>query len=82
MHGLSRRSFMAASGGVVWAAAAPHFTWGWASPLEPEVSGAEPWYAQAWRRAVIDMHIPDWDPAFLAQFDPKQYAKMLVRSRA
>jgi len=28
-----------------------------------------PWFESAWRRAVIDMHIPDWDPKFLSEFD-------------
>ncbi len=40
------------------------------------------WYESAYRRAVIDMHIPDWDPKFLSQFDPDQYAAMLERSRS
>lgn len=40
------------------------------------------WFESAWRRAVIDMHIPDWDPAFLSKFDPDQYVDALVRSRA
>ncbi|MBI4602759.1 MAG: beta-galactosidase [Planctomycetes bacterium] len=40
------------------------------------------WYALAYRRAVIDMHIPDWDEKFLSEVDPDQYVDMLVRSRA
>jgi hypothetical protein len=40
------------------------------------------WYADAYRRAVIDMHIPDWDERFLARFDAREYAERLVRSRA
>lgn len=40
------------------------------------------WYERAWRRAVIDMHIPDWDPRFLADFDADRYVEALVRSRA
>ncbi len=40
------------------------------------------WFETAWRRAVIDMHIPDWDPAFLSAFNPDQYVDALVRSRA
>ena len=34
---------------------------------------ALPWYATAYRRAVIDMHIPDWDDAFLSRFDAERY---------
>jgi hypothetical protein len=40
------------------------------------------WYKKAWRRAVIDMHIPDWDPCFLSQFSPDEYVDALVRARA
>ena len=40
------------------------------------------WYETAYRRAVIDMHIPDWDEKFLSQFDADQYVEMLVKSRA
>jgi len=43
---------------------------------------AAPWYTTAYRRAVIDMHIPDWDDAFLARFDADSYVAMLVKARA
>lgn len=39
-------------------------------PLPP--SGAR--YRQSRRRLLIDMHIPDWDPAFLSRFDPAELA--------
>lgn len=41
-----------------------------------------PWYTTAYRRAVIDMHIPDWDDAFLSRLDVKQYVAMLEKARA
>jgi hypothetical protein len=41
-----------------------------------------PWYPTAYRRAVIDMHIPDWDDAFLARFNADRYVEMLVKARA
>lgn len=41
-----------------------------------------PWYRDAYWRAVIDMHIPDWDERFLSKFDPDQYVNCLVQSRA
>lgn len=55
-----------------------------------EVAGTRPaspkseprWFEQAWRRAVVDMHIPDWDPAFLSEFDPDAFVSAVVRSRA
>lgn len=40
------------------------------------------WYKRAWRRSTIDMHIPDWDPKFLSEFDVEAYADAHVRSRA
>ncbi len=40
------------------------------------------WYETAYRRAVIDMHIPDWDEKFLSEFDADRYVDMLVKSRA
>ena len=42
----------------------------------------KPWYVSAYRRAVIDMHIPDWDDKFLSRVDVQQYVNMLVRARA
>ena len=48
----------------------------------PERVGNPLWYERAWRRAVIDMHIPDWDEKFLSEFDPDQYVAMLCQSRA
>ena len=41
----------------------------------------KPWYATAYRRAVIDMHIPDWDVRFLSRVDVDQYVAMLARCR-
>jgi hypothetical protein len=40
------------------------------------------WYAHAYRRAVIDMHIPDWDDKFLSEVDVNQYVAMLIKARA
>jgi hypothetical protein len=82
MQPLTRRFFMAASGSMAVTTTANNFTWVWTTPLEPQAGDVGPWYSKAWRRAVIDMHVPDWDPAFLAKFDPKRYAEMLVQSRA
>jgi Hypothetical glycosyl hydrolase 6/Beta-galactosidase trimerisation domain len=41
-----------------------------------------PWYPHTYRRAVIDMHIPDWDEGFLAKFDAQRYARALVEAKA
>jgi len=40
------------------------------------------WFRRAYRRAVVDMHIPDWDPAFLSAFDADEYVQRLVEARA
>ena len=31
-----------------------------------------PWFQRDYRRMLVDMHIPDWDPEFLAKYDPAQ----------
>lgn len=82
MQPYTRRSFVASTGSLALATTVTDVAWGWSSPLGPYAGEAKAWYSKAWRRAVIDMHIPDWDPAFLSKFDPKHYAAMLVRSRA
>ncbi len=44
--------------------------------------GSKKWYETAYRRAVIDMHIPDWDDEFLSEFNADTYVDMLVKARA
>ncbi|MEQ8846760.1 alpha-amylase family protein [Botrimarina sp.] len=80
---LSRREVLAlASTALLPAALSPALANAAATP-EPAAGGREPlWYRNAYRRAVIDMHIPDWDPGFLAEFDPQRYADALVASRS
>jgi hypothetical protein len=83
---INRRAFLAATGmvaGGVMADALPSLT----STIAATGTAPNPWpkprwYENAWRRAVIDMHIPDWDPAFLSKFDPDEYVRALVTSRA
>ena len=40
------------------------------------------WYQNAYRRMVVDMHIPDWDERFLSQFDPDTFVGMLKKAQA
>jgi len=40
-----------------------------------------PWYARAYRRMLVDMHIPDWDEAFLADYEPRALADLYERAR-
>ena len=40
------------------------------------------WFTHAWRRNVIDMHITEDDPRFLAEFDANKYVELLALSGA
>ena len=40
------------------------------------------WYQKVYRRNVVDMHIPDWNDAFLSEFDSEAYVRMLTLSQA
>lgn len=75
---LSRREFLETVGATAAAISLP----GAFVVAQSPTQSASRWFTHAYRRAVIDMHIPDWDPAFLSKFDPNQYADMLVKSRA
>jgi len=49
---------------------------------EPKRVGNSRWFEKAWRRAVIDMHIPDWDEKFLSEFNADEYVQRLTTSRS
>ena len=38
------------------------------------------WYKEKYRRCLVDMHIPEYDPAFLSKFDAKVYAKNMKKA--
>ncbi|MBR0537502.1 MAG: alpha-L-fucosidase [Clostridia bacterium] len=38
------------------------------------------WYENSFKRNLIDMHIADWDPAFMSRFDPESYAEAVSAS--
>jgi hypothetical protein len=41
-------------------------------------SGPRPrWPDEVYRRSLLDMHIPDWDPALLSKFDPDDIVKTI-----
>lgn len=40
------------------------------------------WYQQRYRRLLVDMHIPDWDARFLAQYDPHTLVNAYERAGA
>ena len=37
-------------------------------------------YCDTYRRTLLDMHIPDWDPEFLAEYDPEGLAELYAAS--
>ena len=39
------------------------------------------WYKNAWRRHLCDMHIEEWSPEFLSQFNPEEYVENLKRAK-
>jgi hypothetical protein len=38
------------------------------------------WPDQVYRRSLVDMHVPDWDPALLAKFDPADFVKTIAEA--
>jgi hypothetical protein len=79
----TRRSFLKAQSLVLAAGSlAPVRVLSGAVSPAPTQPGKEPWYKHAYRRAVIDMHISDWDEKFLSEVDPAQFVATLKKSKA
>lgn len=38
------------------------------------------WPDQIFRRSLVDMHIPDWDPRLLSKFDTEDYARTIAEA--
>jgi hypothetical protein len=36
------------------------------------------WYKTNYRRNLVDMHIPAWNPEFMSKFDPKEYVDCML----
>jgi len=83
---VDRRSFLATTGAALGAVLAgnplAHCAGVASSPGGPNSKPKPRWFESAWRRAVIDMHIPDWDAKFLSEVDPDSYVDRLRTSRA
>jgi len=79
---INRRTFLENS--IVFSAAGALVTAGGSSKalFAKEDDTNSPWYKNAFRRAVVDMHISDWDEDFLTKFDPERYADTLLESRS
>lgn len=41
-------------------------------------SRAVEWPTQTYRRLLVDTHVPDWDDALLANFDPVDYVSTIA----
>lgn len=39
------------------------------------------WFEKSYRRNLVDMHIDDWNPEFLSEFDPKKYLEYLKAAK-
>ncbi len=50
------------------------------SSTAPAAAAPLPWFQRGYRRMLVDMHIPDGDPAFLAHYDPAAMAAMYERA--
>ena len=37
-------------------------------------------YHQTYRRTLLDMHIPGWDPEFLSEYEPEKLADLYASS--
>ena len=51
-----------------------------ASFTDDGVKFSTKWPDQVYRRLLVDMHIPDWDPLFLSQFDTARYVDIIARA--
>lgn len=50
--------------------------------MKDRPDSATPWNRRSFRRVLIDMHTPDWDPRFLARYDPAQVRKVCQEVQA
>jgi putative glycosyl hydrolase-like family 6 (GHL6) protein/glycosyl hydrolase family 42 (putative beta-galactosidase) len=38
------------------------------------------WFQRGYRRMLVDMHIPDWDSAFLSKYDPAEMVRLYKKA--
>lgn len=72
---MNRREFnLLATAGVI--SAALHPAHGLATGVaDGGAEGLPAWPGAAYRRLLMDTHVPDWDSAFLASYDPVDYVR-------
>ncbi|MBE6550060.1 MAG: hypothetical protein E7670_06490 [Ruminococcaceae bacterium] len=39
------------------------------------------WFSNSYRRNLVDMHLEDWDSAFMSEFDPEAYCENLKKAK-
>ena len=46
----------------------------------PAENGGKPgkWPTETYRRFIVDMHVPDWDPVLMSRFDPEDYVQTIA----
>ena len=54
------------------------------APTHPQIVSAQSqpvkWPGGAYRRLLVDTHVPDWDPHLLANFDAAEYVHTIAQA--
>lgn len=79
---MNRRTFNAIFGGGAMGVAAGAWPKGeaLANPQTGEAHGQPTKWPDAYRRLLVDTHIPDWDPHLLADFDAARYVNTIAQA--
>jgi hypothetical protein len=78
---MNRRTFNAILSGGTMSLAAEAWPKGKAPGNSPIVEAPDQpakWPEGAYRRLLVDTHVPDWDPHLLANFDPAAYVRIIA----
>lgn len=80
---MNRRTFNTILSGGAMSLAADSWPKGMA-PGNPPVSDPQTqpmkWPGGAYRRLLVDTHVPDWDPRLLAKFDAAEYVRTIAQA--
>src|ERR1700683_4606454 len=75
---MNRRTFNELVGlGVLGSVARPRNAGGVPGPAEG-LGHSPRWPGETFRRSLVDMHVPDWDPALHSEFDAADIVKTLA----
>jgi hypothetical protein len=76
---MNRRTFNELVGlGVLGSVARPHEARAQQSAAAEIPARIPRWPDETYRRSLIDMHVPDWDPVLLSKFDPVDIVKTIA----